>query len=234
MIHIDDDNVYNFVEHETKKIYVTIDFTKHNINYDLFFDALNKNKNVSELCIDSRHISNDNDVNRFMENFKLPSNITKLSLPPLERISNKVELTSNIEKLSLQRQKDVGNIDFTKNTKLKYIKIMTEISVDTTEFNIPKHVVKFYNGGYIMYKCFKLPQQIQILKLENMTHIFNVVFDENSDLEKIVILDDIFMPPKTDFSQFYNLKIVKIKTQSKQTEFLEKMKLPYGTVVEFY
>ncbi len=240
MIEIDDK-----IECKTGIMNVKITFYKISDNYDDFFDTLNENENENIVELNVRGVFGGNiyDISKFVEKFRLPSNITKLRLPYLgknidnclRQITDKLKLPTNIEKLCLQRLNDIESIDFSENTRLRSIKIMEDSELSTSEIIIPKNIVKLTNHGYVLCSVFKLPVHIQILKLYYLSHIISINFEENNELDKIIVEDDFCMPIEViDLSCMYNLKIVKIKTQTKQTKFLEKLKLSYGTVVEFY
>ncbi len=112
---------YNFIEHTTDTIQYQINgHCKH--DFELFFDVLCRNKNTTELCV-KLEIHNC-EIDEFVRLFRLPSNITSLSLPRFGIIKCKLKLPSSVARLTLNQIFDIENIDFTENTKLKYIETM--------------------------------------------------------------------------------------------------------------
>ncbi len=231
-------------------VHIVLDFNGDKTDYKLFFDMLNKNTRVIELVIDGFNNSYKTrynfDISGFVENFRLPSNITKLNLPCLNNIKEKsLVIPPNIEKLTLERLCDIEGINFAESTKLKYVRILEgTINYDPypskeIKLDMPTSVVKIYM--YTVRHKMTIPPNIKKLKLGCFIDLNNVIFMENIELEEIDISDEheyyykhVIKHCRThDLSHVYNLKTIKIKTQFPNI-YTDKIKLPYGAIVEFY
>ncbi len=194
---------------------------------------MNRNKNKIKLDIGLQSgILSDFDPISFTGHFKTPLHTVKLKLPSLLGIPHKLKLSQNIEKLTLQRSSDIENIDFTENVKLKHICI-NDFRTSDQQHSIPTNVVKICIDE--KPKCFVLPPHVRFLKVRCIEYMNVISLSKDSELEKINVTDYDTIPKKVvNLSHIYNLKIIKARAGSRQTEFLKKMKLPYGTVAEFY
>ncbi len=221
-------------------------------DYGPIIDILSKNRNATKLWIRGTYGSYDNTINKFMEKIRLPTNITALRLPYLKKMTYKYKLPPNIEKLTLYRMDHLDKLDFTENTKLKYLKILEPKRAKTYSFNIPKNVIKLYVGSgefcniFSSEYCdtfngFVLPSNIRILKLDCQEHINKIIINENTNLEKIIVLY-CHEPAKKiiDLSHIYSLKTVILRSDTNcvffeniRNRIPEKIKLPYGAVIEF-
>ncbi len=234
MIHLRDINLYDYVEHTMGTIRVDILEDDYGNDFEQFFEALNKNNHQIKLDIGLQSGElYDYSINEFAKYFRTPLNTIKLKLPSLYGIPHKLKLSPNIEKLTLYRLCDVDDIDFTENIKLKHIGIAGFSTANVNHSSIPTNIVKIHIID--KPKCFNLPPQIRILKVQCLEDMNGIVLTKDSKLEKINIIDGDIPPKKViNLSHIYNLKIIKTRTYGEQTDFAKKIKLPYTTVVEFY
>ncbi len=161
------------------------------------FETINKNKNSTELIItncEHLYVGAIN-FNNFIQKFRVPLNITTIELPIIyydEYDKLRIILQPHIVNLKLHSVNDLFNIDYSENTDLQTIKIVSAHNQDLIKHmsKINDQTIKKYRGDNsncfahlynLKQICFLDCKDcknniIQVMKYDKLPHDCKVVF----------------------------------------------------------